>query len=157
MARKSILIIEDDPDVRRGLGVRLKASDYQVDFATDAPSGISQVNQQKPDLILLDLGLPGNDGYTVLKELGQSSELACIPVIVLSAWNRYSHEQRVRNAGAKIFCQKPVDDDELLDRIEQVLTTSAGETAEASDWAAHLPPVQERREGMGTKIWERKY
>ena len=125
MVSHTILIIEDDADVRRGLGVRLCAWDYRVYFATDAASGISQAKQYQPDLIILDLGLPGDNGYAVLDQLGQSGELASIPVIVLSAWNRYAHEQQVRNAGAKIFCQKPVDDDELLGRIQQLLTPVA--------------------------------
>jgi two-component system, OmpR family, KDP operon response regulator KdpE len=125
VVRQEVLVIEDDPDVRRGLGVRLCAEDYQVHFATDAASGISQAKQHHPDLIILDLGLPGEDGYAVLEELGQSRELACIPVIVLSAWDRYAHEPRVRNAGAKIFCQKPVDSGELLGRIQQLLRPKA--------------------------------
>ncbi len=133
MPSKRILVIEDDADVRRGLGVRLQASDYNVALASDGPSGILQANQQKPDLIILDLGLPGDDGYAVLQELGRSSELVSIPVIVLSAWSRYAHEQRVRNAGAKIFCQKPVDDDELLARIQQLLATRAEEIAAESN------------------------
>jgi DNA-binding response OmpR family regulator len=61
----------------------------------------------------------------VLEKTRQSDELATIPIVVLSAWNRYAHEQRVRNAGAKVFCQKPVDENELLARIQQILSTSA--------------------------------
>jgi len=145
MANKIILIIEDDPDVRRGLGIRLHASGYNVVLASDAPSGISKAQQQRPDLIILDLGLPGDDGYAVLDQLSQSGQLASIPVIVFSALNRYAHEERVRNAGAKMFCQKPVDDDELLGRIQQLLIPYARQTAEQSDRAAQVPQLQERR------------
>lgn len=133
MVSQKVLVIEDDPDVRRGLGVRLCAKDYKVHFANNAASGISQAKQHRPDLIILDLGLPGEDGYAVLDQLAQSKELASIPVIVLSAWNRYAHETRVRSAGAKIFCQKPVDADELLGRIQQLLTPIAQEDTRQLD------------------------
>lgn len=156
MASKRILIIEDDADVRRGLGVWLQASDYGVDFASDGPSGILQAKDKRPDLIILDLGLPGDDGYAVLKELGQASQLASIPVLVLSAWNRYAHEERVRRAGAKIFCQKPVDDDELLARIQQLLTTSGGQDHREVGVSRPRVPVQKRRKSDGNKDTDRR-
>jgi DNA-binding response OmpR family regulator len=151
MASKRILIVEDDPDVRRGLGIRLQASDYNVVLASDAQSGIAQAQQQPPDLIILDLGLPGADGYAVLHQLSQSGQLASIPVIVLSALNRYAHEERVRSAGAKMFCQKPVDDDELLGRIQRLLIPSARQTADPSDGAAQLPHQQEGEDEDGNQ------
>lgn len=136
MSNKRILIIEDDPDVRRGLMVRLRASHYQVGIAGDAASGLADADKFKPDLIILDLGLPGDDGYVVLEKIRQSEELATIPIIVLSAWNRYAHEQRVRAAGAQLFCQKPVDANELLARIQQILSTN-GKTATDLSTVSH--------------------
>jgi two-component system KDP operon response regulator KdpE len=107
--------------VRRGLGVRLRANHYGVCFAGDAASGVAEVERQRPDLVILDLGLPGEDGYVVLEKLAASTEFAATPVIVLSARDRWANEQRVREAGAKVFCQKPVDNEELLGRIRQLL------------------------------------
>lgn len=130
MAKKKILIIEDDSDVRLGLGVRLKANHYELCFAADAPSGLAEVDKQKPDLIILDLGLPGEDGYVVLERLALSKQLADIPTIVLSARDRQAHEQRVRAAGAKVFCQKPVENEELLGRIRELLGPSGGTALE---------------------------
>jgi DNA-binding response OmpR family regulator len=121
MHRKKILLIEDDPDVRLGLGIRLKANQYEVYFAGDAASGLAEAGARRPDLIILDLGLPGEDGYVVLERLALSKQLADIPTIVLSARDRQAHEQRVRAAGAKVFCQKPVEDVELLGRIRELL------------------------------------
>ncbi len=125
MSNQRILIIEDDTDVRCGLVIRLRASHYQVCFAADAASGLAEARKFQPELIILDLGLPGDDGYVVLEKIRQSDELAAIPVIVLSAWDRYAHEQRARIAGAKVFCQKPVDYNELLARIQQILGSDA--------------------------------
>jgi two-component system KDP operon response regulator KdpE len=121
MHRKKILLIEDDPDVRLGLGIRLKANQYEVYFAGDAAPGLAEAGARRPDLIILDLGLPGEDGYVVLERLALSKQLADIPTIVLSARDRQAHEQRVRAAGAKVFCQKPVEDVELLGRIRELL------------------------------------
>lgn len=121
MPGKTILVIEDDIDVRRGLAIRLAANHYGVCFAGDAPSGLAEAERKKPDLIILDLGLPGEDGYVVLKKLAASSQFAATPVVVLSARDRRANEQRVREAGAKVFCQKPVDNEELLGRIRELL------------------------------------
>lgn len=156
MMSRKVLIIEDDPDVRRGLGVRLSAQDYKVYFATDAASGISEAKQHHPDLIILDLGLPGDNGYAVLHQLAQSRELASIPVMVLSAWNRYAHEERVRTAGAKIFCQKPVDADELLGRIQQLLAPIAPEDITHLDRTAHPSQVRHRRRDDGNENTDRR-
>ena len=124
MPKKKILLIEDDRDVSQGLGIRLKANHYEVYFAGDAASGLAEARARRPDLIILDLGLPGEDGYSVLGELVASPEAP--PIVVLSARDRQAHEQRVRAAGAKVFCQKPVDNDELLGRIRELLA-SGGE------------------------------
>ncbi|HLK34043.1 MAG TPA: response regulator [Terriglobales bacterium] len=122
MPDKRILVIEDDIDVRRGLGIRLAANHYGVGFAGDASSGLAEVERQRPDLIILDLGLPGEDGYVVLSKLAASGEFAATPVIVLSARDRRANEQRVKEAGAQVFCQKPVDNEELLGRIRELLS-----------------------------------
>ncbi len=123
MAESKILVIDDDPDLRMGLGIRLKANHYQVYFAPDAQSGLAEAERCRPDLVILDLGLPGDSGYAVLHKLAASVRLRSIPVIVLSAKDRKIHEPRVRAAGAKVFCQKPVQNDELLSKIRQLLAT----------------------------------
>ncbi len=63
MPNKRILIVDDDPDVRQGMHVRLKATGYDTFFASDALSGVAEARKQNPDLIILDLGLPASDGY----------------------------------------------------------------------------------------------
>ena len=66
MTTKKILIIEDDKDLLRGLNVRLRATGYNIVFATDAVTAISVARKEDPDVILLDLGLPCGDGFTVM-------------------------------------------------------------------------------------------
>jgi DNA-binding response OmpR family regulator len=124
MSNKKILIVEDDPDVRKGMHVRLQASNYDTFFAADAISSMSEARKHQPDLILLDLGLPGGDGFTVMERFKANPHLAVIPIIIVSA--RTGHDNRVRamKAGAKAFLEKPVDNAELLAVIRQALGES---------------------------------
>jgi two-component system KDP operon response regulator KdpE len=119
--RNKILIIEDDPDLRRGLNIRLRASNYDTAFAADAVMALSIAKKEEPDLILLDLGLPGGDGFLVLDRMKNIAALACTPVIVVSARDPKANEQRALAAGAEAFFQKPVDNDQLMKAIQRAL------------------------------------
>ena len=121
MANKKILIVDDDPDVRLGLHVRLKANHYDTFFAGDAFSSIVEARTHQPDLIILDLGLPAGDGFVVMERLKLLPSLAVIPVIVVSARDVRANKERALQAGAKAFLQKPANDVELLAVIRRVL------------------------------------
>lgn len=121
MDRNKILIIEDDPDLRRGLNLRLRANNYDTAFAADAIMALNIAKKEAPDLILLDLGLPGGDGFLVLERMKNIASLACTPVIVLSARDPKANEKRALDAGAEAFFQKPVDDQELMKAIQRAL------------------------------------
>lgn len=118
---KTILIVEDDPDVRNGLHIRLKANGYATVLAADAPSSLSQARKHAPDLIILDLGLPGGDGFLVMDRLKTNPTLAVIPIIIVSARDVHANHERALKAGAKAFLQKPVENAELLRVIRQTL------------------------------------
>jgi DNA-binding response OmpR family regulator len=116
-----ILIIEDDQDMRRGLNVRLRASEYETAFASDAVMALSIAKKEQPDLILLDLGLPGGGGFVVLERMKNIASLSCTPVIVVSALDPKPNEKRALDAGAEAFFQKPVDNEQLLRAIQRAL------------------------------------
>lgn len=118
---KSVLVVDDDQDLIRGLGVRLKANGYGVAFATDAVQAIAAARREKPDLILLDLGLPGGDGYLVMDRLKSMSGTSMTPVIVLSARDPLTNRDRSVKAGALAFLQKPVDNGALMATIRRAL------------------------------------
>jgi DNA-binding response OmpR family regulator len=128
---KKILIIEDDADVRKGYHIRLAANHYETFFAADGLAAISQAQQHSPDLIILDLGLPGGDGFTVLEKLGAIPHLAVIPVIVVTARDPFVDRERALKAGAAVFLQKPVDNTTLLALIDKHL---GGNNRAAADW-----------------------
>ena len=121
MERNKILIIDDDTDMRRGLNIRLRASNYDTAFAADAIMALSIAKKEAPDLILLDLGLPGGDGFMVLERMKNIATLACTPVIVLSARDPHANEERALKAGAEAYFQKPVDNELLLNAIQKAL------------------------------------
>lgn len=124
MQKKKILIVDDNEDLSKGLRVFLRAHDYAAVIAADAVSAISQAKNEKPDLILLDLGLPAGDGFKVMERLNNVDSLASIPVIVLSARDEEANKDRSLKAGAKAFFQKPADNNELLASIKRILTQS---------------------------------
>jgi len=115
-----ILIVEDDPDLCLGLRIRLQPY-YDVYVANDAGAGLSMAFTEMPDVIILDIGLPDYDGYFLLQSLSDIPGLAGVPVIVLTARDRFTDEWRCREAGAKRFFQKPVDERILLAAIEQLI------------------------------------
>jgi len=124
MGNKKILIVDDDPDIRHGMHVRLKANQYDTFFAADAFGSLVEARKHRPDLIILDLGLPAGDGFIVMERLAKVPFLAVIPVIVVSARDGLGNQKRAVDAGAKAFLQKPVDDTELLAVIRRVLGES---------------------------------
>src|ERR1700732_3902299 len=121
MGNKKILIVDDDPDIRQGMNVRLKANHYDTFFAADALTSMVEARKHEPDLIILDLGLPAGDGFVVMERLKKIPSLAVVPIIVVSARDVRANQERALKAGAKAFLQKPVDDAELLAVIRQAL------------------------------------
>jgi DNA-binding response OmpR family regulator len=129
MDKPKILIVDDDPDLRRALKIRLRANHYDTVQASDGYSAISVAQKENPSLIILDLGLPAGDGYVVLERLQNSDSLSNIPVIVLTARDPQSNEQKTLQAGAMAFFQKPADNNELLEVIRTALPNAWPGTA----------------------------
>src|SRR5580698_1042788 len=100
MERPKILIVDDDPDLRRVMKIRLQANHYETVHASDGYSAIEMAQKECPDLIILDLGLPTVDGFGVLQRLQDADTLANIPVIVLTARSPQLNEQKALRAGA---------------------------------------------------------
>ena len=115
--RPKILIVDDDPDLLRALRIRLRANKYEVATACDGYTAIAAAQNERPDLIVLDLGLPAGDGFIILERLQDLDYLSSVPVIVLTARDADSSKERVLKAGAIAFLQKPADNDELLNAI----------------------------------------
>ena len=126
MNRAKIMVVDDDPDLRQALSLRLQANNFDTVNVGDGYSAIAMAQQEQPHLIILDLGLPAGDGFAVLKNLQQYPALSIIPVIVLTARDPDSTEKRTLESGAVAFFQKPADNEELLGVIRACLQTGCG-------------------------------
>lgn len=111
-ADKTVLICEDDPNLRTLVRLAL-GDDYRFFEAPDGPSGLALAERTDPDLIVLDLMLPGRSGLDVLRELRSGDDFAETRVIVISAWS--DSDAAAIEAGADRFLAKPFDPDELRD------------------------------------------
>ena len=118
---KKILVVDDDQDLLRALGTRLRAEGYGFVAAGDGVMAVAAARREKPDLILLDLGLPGGDGYQVLERVKSLMMTSQTPVIVMSAKDPLVHGDRARQAGADAYLQKPVESAVLLTEIRRLL------------------------------------
>ena len=118
---KKILVIEDDADIRTLLKVRLEKAGYDTAFAWDAVTALTVARKEQPDSIILDLGLPGGDGYVVMDRFHAFAALSMIPIFVVSAQTPELHAERARAAGARDFFGKPIEMDRLLAAVGDVL------------------------------------
>jgi CheY-like chemotaxis protein len=124
--QSTIMIVDDDPDLCHSLGLRLRANHYKTLSAGDGYSALALAQKEHPDLVLLDLGLPGlATGDVVLKHMRTFPSLAPIPVIVLTGRDLRDHKQPMLELGAVGCFQKPVDNEELLDLIRVSLLPTA--------------------------------
>jgi CheY-like chemotaxis protein len=117
--RQRVLVIEDDPDTQELLGVALQERGFEVALAKDGATGLAMAWEQQPGLILLDLRLPGMDGFSVLQALKQEPATAAIPVITMTASEGLNAGTRAKvlALGASDFLTKPFDLDMLMQEI----------------------------------------
>jgi len=121
------LVIDDEPQIRRLLRVTLEANGYRVFDAATGNDGLVQAAQRRPDVVVLDLGLPDLDGVTVLKRLREWSH---VPVIVLSVRDREDDKINALDAGADDYVTKPFASGELLARLRAALRHDHGQSVD---------------------------
>lgn len=114
----SILVIDDEAQIRKLLEISLEANDYKVLFAVNGKEGITMSASHQPDLILLDLGLPDEDGQVILKKLREWYQN---PIIILSVKSAEEEIVRALDSGANDYLTKPFRTQELLARIRTAL------------------------------------
>ncbi len=112
-----VVLIEDDADLRRVVQLTLQfGASWIVETAPDGPSGLEMVKREKPDLVLVDLMMPGMDGYEVCRRLAADETTTRIPIVLLTARQNLDPE-RVRASGARGVITKPFDLDALAPAI----------------------------------------
>jgi DNA-binding response OmpR family regulator len=118
---QKILIIEDDPGTTRFLSYTLKQEGYNVLSVADGLEGLKKAQDEHPDLIILDVMLPGMDGYEVCHRLRQKSETLTVPVLMVSGRARQDDKNIGIRMGADIYLSKPVDPETILAKVEALL------------------------------------
>ncbi|HVS13532.1 MAG TPA: response regulator [Thermoanaerobaculia bacterium] len=121
MGREKIVVIEDEPDILEVLSFNLKREGYEVVSATTGGAGLETVARESPDLVLLDLLLPGVDGLDVCRRLRSEPATARIPVIMVTAKGEESDVVLGLGVGADDYIQKPFSPRELVARVKAVL------------------------------------
>jgi DNA-binding response OmpR family regulator len=121
MLGKRVMLVDDDQDFLLVTSALLRRSGYEVLFATDAVPAISVAVKQNPQAVVLDIGLPGGDGTTVMKHLHAMPQLAGIPVLILSGRDPAAYREAVLKAGAVAYLTKPVDAEELVAALRLAL------------------------------------
>lgn len=114
--KKRVLLVDDEDRIVNFLALKLKVSGYQVVCASDGEKGLELARSTNPDIILLDVIMPGIDGLEVLRRLRKFSD---VPVIILSAKERISEE--VLALGANAFMSKPFNPDDLISKVRALL------------------------------------
>ena len=123
MAEARILICDDEPHLRELMRVSLDR-DYEFAEAADAAEALELADRVRPDLVLLDVMMPGGSGLTVIERMRQTPDLAGVPVVVVSAFVSEDDRQAAREAGADGFVGKPFDPDELASIVEDLLAAN---------------------------------
>jgi two-component system alkaline phosphatase synthesis response regulator PhoP len=114
---KKILIIDDEPDFVDMIQMRLEANGYTIVSAEDGIQGVDVAIEEAPDLILLDVMMPGWDGYETLKQLRRKPEVAKTPVIMLTAKGESRSIFKAQEMGSTDYLIKPCDSTELLETV----------------------------------------
>jgi two-component system KDP operon response regulator KdpE len=148
-----ILVVDDEPQLLRALGTNLKARGYDVDLAPTGEAALTLAARKHPDLVVLDLGLPGIDGVEVIRGL---RGWTAVPIVVLSVRETERAKVEALDAGADDYVTKPFGMDELLARMRAALRRSAPSEEEAvvetADFSVDLAAKRVSRNGAEVKL-----
>lgn len=149
-----VLLVDDEPDILRLLSFALQAEGYQVITALNGLDALKYVRQERPDIVILDVMMPGMDGFEVCNELRSKPETAGLPIIMLSALGQVADRVRGLRAGADDYVPKPVNLEELSARIAAVLSRAqrpaSTTTAAAPTTTARVLGLIGAKGGVGT-------
>ena len=121
----NILVADDDPDIREMLAFRLERSGFRVSACADGPAALAAVADEVPDLVILDLNMPGMSGLDVCRALRRDPSSSAVPVVMLTARTQESDVEASFAAGADDYIPKPFSPREVVSRIEAVMARAS--------------------------------
>jgi CheY-like chemotaxis protein len=122
-----VLIVEDNTDAAESITMLLELLGHRVRAAHDGPAGIAEASSDPPDLMLVDIGLPGMDGYEVARRIRLDPSLADVVLIALTGYGRDDDRRRAVAAGFDHHLVKPVDPDALAELVARLVPEAGGE------------------------------
>ena len=122
---KRILVVEDQADTRQIIRDMLASTDYEITEAENGEQALAAVAKQRPDLILMDIQLPGLDGYEATRRLKADAALHAIPVIAITAYELNEAEDKARAAGCDAYMPKPISPRQLLAKVREYVSPTA--------------------------------
>jgi CheY-like chemotaxis protein len=125
--RRTVLVVEDNAPLRRMISIFLRAAGYRVCAAEDGSSGLVLAQEERPDLVLLDLMLPELDGWEVLRRIKGDARTAAIPVLVLTASVDSPLTEQALRLGATRVLTKPIDSRVLVEHVDAAVGQTAGQ------------------------------
>ena len=148
-----VLVVDDEPSILRALRINLSARNYQVSTASDGASGLAAMARDRPDVMILDLGLPDMDGTEVIRGV---RGWATTPIIVLSVWGHESQKVAALDAGADDYVTKPFGMDELLARLRAAIRRASPAADEpvvkTEDFTVDLAAKRVTRDGVDVRL-----
>ena len=126
MSKGKVLVVDDEPDIIRSIAIRLQSAGYDVLTAMDGLQATNIALKEKPDLIILDIGMPAGDGHVVVERLRGSTRACRIPIIILSARTGYENLQKAIEQGVEKYITKPFKSEELMAAVDEFI----GKTSE---------------------------
>jgi two-component system KDP operon response regulator KdpE len=148
-----VLVIDDEPSILRALRINLTARNYEVSTASDGTSGLAAISRDRPDAVILDLGLPDMDGTQVIHGVRGWS---ATPIIVLSVWGAEHQKVAALDAGADDYVTKPFGMDELLARLRAAVRRAAPAPDEpvvsTQDFTVDLAAKRVTKDGVDVRL-----
>ena len=117
----TVLIVEDNPNNRMIMRDMMEVQGHRTLEAVDGPAGLDMALKHKPDLILMDVQLPGMDGYEVTRRLKAHDDTKAIPIIAVTSFAMKGEEDRARQAGCDAYLSKPIDIHKLVETVQKFL------------------------------------
>ncbi len=116
-----VLVVDDDEGIIKLFSMNLRFSGFKVIAALDGEQAVMIAHRKKPDVILLDIAMPGLNGFAVIEKIRNSEHINHIPIIIVSAYFHDEYVQRAKALGISEYMRKPVDPRDVVDAIERVL------------------------------------
>jgi CheY-like chemotaxis protein len=123
MDKKRILVVDDEPDVLKLTSLRLEKQGYEIITAANSRDAFDLIENEKPDLVLMDIIIPIMYGTEICRRVKDDENLRHIPIILCSAHGEVMTDEMAKNSGADDYITKPFDEKELMNKIERLLTT----------------------------------